>query len=522
MDQPEDAKRARAARQILRACFVLMWVGVLVLALEGGQAWWRATGVKRFHDMAMRRVTPQNAVPARPGPSLGGSQDHPCTAAAAASESGSIPLWKTPFGLGSNPAERSQRHALFVTLNEADRALFALVNNELVFQMDERGGFSRAYGNGFLIPLFTSNAATALRASFEDMRAGKQAPGLITFSVEAEGNRVEVPFSVDFEPKPSDAASRAGEYAFIPTEPIVKRLMTLAIPPDHPESSRWEIPFLKYRPNLRGDCPTNNIGFYGEDVHLPKPPGVFRIVCIGGSTTEEREFVAHSYPSTLQDHFNADFGQGAVEVVNCGTPAISTFGHLLRMPDYLRLQPDLVVLYLGVNDTNMMFSLPGLIGATPFQHFLAHSSFVRFWLGGLLSPGETALDETQRKTTIANLEAMVRAFQEHGASIALCSFAYPSPAREDLKERLYYSIDAETQWNAPCLRAYLDAIDGMNRAYRRLCETMGMQYVPVAEHIDGNPAWFLDLCHMNDLGSREKADVIYRYIRSCVASAVTR
>ncbi|HOT49734.1 MAG TPA: hypothetical protein PLI07_02075 [Candidatus Hydrogenedentes bacterium] len=41
---------------------------------------------------------------------------------------------------------------------------------------------------------------------------------------------------------------------------------------------------------------TNSAGFRDDEIVLPKPPGIYRILCIGGSTTFERVRNDLTYP----------------------------------------------------------------------------------------------------------------------------------------------------------------------------------------------------------------------------------
>jgi len=79
------------------------------------------------------------------------------------------------------------------------------------------------------------------------------------------------------------------------------------------ENSLWEVPHWKYKRNAsirvqRGDdvyqVSTNRFGFRGKDIALPKPDGVYRIVCVGGSTTVGGWTDDTSYPAFLEVALN--------------------------------------------------------------------------------------------------------------------------------------------------------------------------------------------------------------------------
>ncbi|MEM9024273.1 MAG: SGNH/GDSL hydrolase family protein, partial [Bacteroidota bacterium] len=88
----------------------------------------------------------------------------------------------------------------------------------------------------------------------------------------------------------------------------------------------------------------NNRGFHGSDWAREKPAGVFRVACIGGSTT------ARGYPADLEAWLNTR-ADTVFEVLNVGlggwTTAHSVANFVLNVVDY---NPDLVVIHHAWND----------------------------------------------------------------------------------------------------------------------------------------------------------------------------
>ena len=120
-------------------------------------------------------------------------------------------------------------------------------------------------------------------------------------------------------------------------------------------------PFLAYvnKPNYRSrerskvQISHNSIGLRGPEVEMPKPKGVFRIVCLGGSSTYGHGPTSNenTWPARLEQHLLAAKPGMRVEVINGGCRGYSTFESLgnyaFRMRD---LVPDLVIVYHTVND----------------------------------------------------------------------------------------------------------------------------------------------------------------------------
>ena len=103
----------------------------------------------------------------------------------------------------------------------------------------------------------------------------------------------------------------------------------------------------------KGSDRHNVLGFRGDEITVAKPQDVYRIACLGGSTTycNKVEDPEESYPFVLQQILQQ---RGyAVEVVNGGCPGYSSLQSLINLQiRVLDLAPDLVVVYHGVNDVH--------------------------------------------------------------------------------------------------------------------------------------------------------------------------
>jgi lysophospholipase L1-like esterase len=95
----------------------------------------------------------------------------------------------------------------------------------------------------------------------------------------------------------------------------------------------------------------NSRGFRGPDFEATKAPGVFRVMCLGASST----FGYHNgdqetYPFLLQTLFTRDALHA--EAINAGFPYYNT-GSILSLftTELVSYRPDLITLYAGFNDT---------------------------------------------------------------------------------------------------------------------------------------------------------------------------
>ncbi len=83
----------------------------------------------------------------------------------------------------------------------------------------------------------------------------------------------------------------------------------------------------------------------------PKPPGVFRIFCLGGSSTFGGVFSDRSgFPERLEVMLSAGSGPLRFEVINVAYSGLSTDENLRILKQALRFEPDLVISYMGHNE----------------------------------------------------------------------------------------------------------------------------------------------------------------------------
>lgn len=98
----------------------------------------------------------------------------------------------------------------------------------------------------------------------------------------------------------------------------------------------------------------NEIGFRGPVVSVPKPPGTYRVVLLGGSTShgclvnDDETIDAHLRRALRVPDRN-------VEVVNLGFDALDALCEQERLAaEGVALEPDAVIVHTGINDTDAL------------------------------------------------------------------------------------------------------------------------------------------------------------------------
>jgi len=146
---------------------------------------------------------------------------------------------------------------------------------------------------------------------------------------------------------------------------------------------------------------TNEQGLRNASISIPKPRGVYRILCLGGDNVfGSRQDVKESLPVKLQQALARHSGM-PVEVLNAGCPHAGPLINLLRYRSHLStLQADLIIfclneedlhydrdvrgaLHLDPNKNPAYASHPGLRGrGSPFMDGLCAEFVTADWLLG--------------------------------------------------------------------------------------------------------------------------------------------
>jgi lysophospholipase L1-like esterase len=125
------------------------------------------------------------------------------------------------------------------------------------------------------------------------------------------------------------------------------------------------LPYLYYQHERLRYALVRNSSYYGwahvdaqgfrgrENVSVPKPMGVFRVIAVGGSTTFDTTVSGdlRAWPARLRSYLRELAPDKQVEVVNAGVPGYRNVDNLIRLEtDLYRYQPDVIILYEVHND----------------------------------------------------------------------------------------------------------------------------------------------------------------------------
>jgi lysophospholipase L1-like esterase len=422
--------------------------------------------------------------------------------------------WGMPQRDGDDARKRARR-MMFSQLSEADRIWFALGAGEIVLSYDHEGRLRDVYGNAFrqyVVSRFLpqSPVASVLADSVRNTARSNEAQ-TIRINLDPDGRAIGI---TDLFFLPAQDARLV--YIFFDLE--YKQL--LLDNPDIPDTSRWEILDFSYKKNIKGTVPdtprlnTNSYGFRGPDVAVPKPKGVVRILCIGGSTTYEGSDDSYTYPALLEEQLRARFPGRQIEVVNCGVEGLRTRNQFLHLPAYFELEPDLIIGYLGVNDIQHDVQEVVIYDSPTWMRLAFKSTFFRYNLSWVFRPSDDVLRQWLRNLTITNIEGLRRITARKGIRFALCSLAYAPYDSCTWQKRQFLDTTCDISAGIFAKLASL-----LNEEIRGYCNENGLLYIPIAENITDSD-YLIDTCHLSDPGIALKAKIIFHAIADYVAPAV--
>ncbi len=516
----------RMPRWAFRAVVVLLWLGMTCAVLEVAFDVHRGyIERKNPYVTGFGNKTSWPNTPAPPGA---------WTGSAALTEAAKMPMEgvrSEEAPVSDALADRTRRAVFFAELGEQDRGRFASTYNVAVLVCDRDGRIIAHYSSEPLFPGDAEKTPTGnlrLADALGQARADALQPGLR--QAFDSGTAALRPFDAN-----ASAGSPTKSVLFYPVKGADGAISNVTLfidvekanQPPVPAESLWDLPFLAYKKHVvspNGRFWINNVGFRDDDVVIPKPKGLFRIVCVGGSTTEEGDTNAMTYPNLLERRLHAVFGANAVEVVNCGLSGMSSMSEWMRAPDYWALQPDFVIYYNGVNDICHRLCPTWIHEAKWWVKTLRHSRFANYYFNRWLLPSETEMAADLDKEVFTNLRALSAYFAKRGVPMAMCSFASPDIRKLSRIERAYYDWSCEQSWGGRYVTfsTYWRSLQTFNAQVRTMCKDTEMMYIPVAERFNDGAFYFGDICHMKNEGIDLKAQTIFESIQDYVRTRLQK
>lgn len=293
-------------------------------------------------------------------------------------------------------------------------------------------------------------------------------------------------------------------------------------------------PYLSYylTPDYRDSLTSHNsLGYRGKEIESVKAAGIYRIALLGGSTTYDTSIKDNdkTFAAQLEKILRDKYGYARLEVINAGVGAYTSWESLVNLEfRVLDLDPDLVVVYHAMNDVKTRLVAPSAYRSDnsgyrknwedPGIRLWEYSCFLRIlsrmaritrqvnandftrvpasiWVHNCADP-MGHLRDNPPKYFIRNLQNMVAVSRENRAQIMFSTFAYN-------KVKKTYGDKTEI---------YYQGVDEHNEVLRRFAADHHVALLDFAAVMPGDEKYYTDMCHLNESGCLEKAEIFAAYI----------
>jgi len=267
----------------------------------------------------------------------------------------------------------------------------------------------------------------------------------------------------------------------------------------------------------------NSLGFRGEEISIEKPKNIFRIVVMGDSVPFG--FLSkNSFPEELQNILNFRKPRGSpwhFEVVNTGVPGYTSW-QVLKMfkKDVISLKPDLLLIYVGLNDIWSHNPFNPKSKATDFINTICRKVYIVKFMFKLLEHSQTSLflrkDFEERKRMLEsfypayfaeNLRNIVKEAKKINCKVVFLTL----PTTLHLKNNPKKKIQFPSLGSNPEL--YLLLWSRYDHALKEISTQEKIYLIDLVKELRKIPEaskLFMDDTHFNEKGNRTIAEVIYK------------
>ena len=290
---------------------------------------------------------------------------------------------------------------------------------------------------------------------------------------------------------------------------------------------------------------TNNLGFRGDDIQRPKPSGEYRVFLVGGSTMECLILDDSDSIDAVLERALRTKTQRRVEVYNAGKSGDRSDDHVAMISQrIMHLEPDLVVLFAGIND--LVVAAAGHdylhLGSRDFNEWslvLTNSHVVRlawYWLKGrpmtldldtriLGNPIESAVLKQQLASNTLglpptnpgafrnNLRSIIGIVKGHPTELVLMtqqttwnSQLDPSATTSHWMRDVQGAVYSETNMHA--------ALESLNDVMRDLAREHEVPLYDLTRDMPKSSEYFYDDVHFNIRGAQDAAIGLARVIEA--------
>ena len=272
----------------------------------------------------------------------------------------------------------------------------------------------------------------------------------------------------------------------------------------------------------------NSLGFRGPNFAPHKPPGTFRIACLGGSTTFGLYCADdETWPAQLENLVRDSCPDRRIEVINAGVPGYTLSQSLINFRErVVPLAPDLVVIYHAPNDLsyeqrrafgNADQAVTGTESSWPARWLSDHSLLYRKvakniqvrWGTFEAVPRQDDLPDRAIVGFRDRLVALVEECRGTGTDVVLCTVATQYRPEQPRTRRRRAAATALYYNQHLSLVGLIRATARFNLEIERVAHEKGVPRGDVYSAVPGDADHFVDSVHFTAQGAARVAKCLY-------------
>ena len=266
----------------------------------------------------------------------------------------------------------------------------------------------------------------------------------------------------------------------------------------------------------------NNVGAVGDDLPQVKTPDELRVFLLGGSTS-----FYHGYARRLDQRLAQACPGRRITVMSWGRPRYTSGVNAANLRRHLlQLEPDIIVVYLGIND-NIYNTFPwtGSIPDVGYFNYrsLRESMFLKLLWYHIVDKRIRARPDFHRGAMRSpamleqHLQQMIETAHRHGIAVVLATFALGWPTADPALQAQVRAQESRMEHFWGTLEATVAGVRAHNAVMRACARRYGVPLAPVANAIPATGHYFSDICHFTPSGVRVLADTIAETLLSSAA-----
>jgi lysophospholipase L1-like esterase len=285
----------------------------------------------------------------------------------------------------------------------------------------------------------------------------------------------------------------------------------------------------------------NSFGLRDREFSWKKDERVFRILCLGESTTAWGSSTDTTYPAFLQQKLREYLPAKQIEVINAGIDGYKVWNSLNHyMLRLYELTPDLIIIYHGFNDiknnhhpahtVQQQKNYPPL-PQNFFRHTLAfwieHSATIRVLHMGyshlkilFFKRSPTVYDDVSEeglRSFEKMLESLILIIQARHTPVVLLNFQlvldgdFTIEEKHILQNMLASHCYSEYD-DRLTITAFRKVFDEHNKIIRKLAEQYHTYFIDMSQAVPETKQYFFDCIHRTDLGNEVFAEVLAKHL----------